>query len=119
MEKVEKYIQKMQNIINTANGENCIQFKRVSPNFEKTYINVTNALKGCWAFYGWPGEKEQPVLSLGKGCVGQGVIFHEFMHALGFAHEHQRPDRDKYIEILKENIPDSKDTEQIFDNKFL
>ena len=28
----------------------------------------------------------------------------QIMHALGFQHEHQRPDRDDYIEVFPENI---------------
>jgi len=32
------------------------------------------------------------------------VIVHEFLHALGSWHEHQRPDRDQYVQINYENI---------------
>ena len=47
-------------------------------------------------------------VSLGDGCHGRGRSLHEFMHALGFLHEHQRADRDKYIDVHWENIKDSK-----------
>ena len=37
-----------------------------------------------------------------------GVYMHEIMHALGYFHEHTRTDRDKYVNILTNNIENGK-----------
>ncbi|MEP1487817.1 MAG: M12 family metallopeptidase [Algibacter sp.] len=37
-------------------------------------------------------------------CTTQRTIIHEILHALGFYHEHTRPDRDDYININWNNI---------------
>ncbi|EDO47591.1 predicted protein, partial [Nematostella vectensis] len=43
-------------------------------------------------------------VSLGQGCRNPGHVTHELMHTLGFYHEHTRPDRDKFVRILWDNI---------------
>lgn len=37
-------------------------------------------------------------------CVKRGIVIHELLHALGYIHMHNRPNRDKYVSILWDNI---------------
>ena len=57
----------------------------------------------------WGGEQE---ISLSPGCLSEGTIIHEFIHAIGFYHEQARIDRDDYVEIQWQNL--QKGTESQF-----
>jgi len=82
---------------------NCIKF--VSRDWRTpTWVSVIPS-SGCWSFMGKAVTSGVQQLSLQKnGCVYPPIVMHEFLHALGFAHEQTRPDRDTYIKIYPENI---------------
>ncbi|XP_066916180.1 uncharacterized protein [Clytia hemisphaerica] len=61
--------------------------------------------EGCFSTIGRTGGKQD--LSIGGGCGYKGTVLHEIMHALGFFHEHTRPDRDDHIIVKFENIIDN------------
>lgn len=69
---------------------------------QKDYVYVTKNKKGCYSYLGRVGGKQ--VLNLGKGCWSTRIILHEIGHAMGMIHEHQRPDRDKYVRVYWSNI---------------
>ena len=48
-------------------------------------------------------------MSLGKNCDKFGIVVHELGHVVGFWHEHTRPDRDGYIDVIYANILDNQD----------
>ncbi|KAJ7378867.1 metalloendopeptidase [Desmophyllum pertusum] len=41
---------------------------------------------------------------MGSGCQYVGLVLHEFGHAIGYFHEHNRPDRDDVVDIQWDNI---------------
>ncbi|AZQ64011.1 hypothetical protein EI427_17795 [Flammeovirga pectinis] len=43
-------------------------------------------------------------INLTIGCFGEDKVLHEVFHALGVHHEHNRKDRDNYIEMFWDNI---------------
>ncbi|OQR93897.1 metalloprotease family M12A [Thraustotheca clavata] len=60
----------------------------------KDYVAVTKEKPGCFAAVGYQASGAQ-VLNVEKGCfkAGMGRIAHEFLHAIGFYHEHVHPNR--------------------------
>jgi hypothetical protein len=59
----------------------------------------------CCSYVGHLNYGRQGI-SLAKRCLKFPTIVHEIGHAIGFWHEHTRPDRDDYVDIHFENIRD-------------
>ncbi|EFX86897.1 hypothetical protein DAPPUDRAFT_97051 [Daphnia pulex] len=84
-------------------NKTCIRFVRRTT--EENYIRIKKTGKGCWSDIGMTSLKQ--TVSLDDRCIlsgAPGVVIHELMHVLGFQHEHQRPDRDKYVSINIDNV---------------
>ena len=47
------------------------------------------------------------IFKIAVSNISYSTIVHEFIHALGVYHMHQRADRDKYVKINWENIKES------------
>jgi len=82
--------------MNEFHENSCIEF--IPRTTEEDYIEIVDIGEVCKARLGRSGGK-QPVWLPALQCLNLGTVLHELMHALGFLHEHQRPDRDEYITI--------------------
>lgn len=63
---------------------------------------IKKILFSCASAIGKQGGRQ--TIHIGKDCRVIGTVEHETMHALGFIHEHSRPDRDKYLDVKWDNI---------------
>ncbi|OQV22818.1 putative Zinc metalloproteinase nas-14 [Hypsibius exemplaris] len=72
---------------------------------KKEYVYIRKGLAGS----GYVGmQKGGQIVNLEVShlgtCMTKHTVLHELTHALGFHHEHTRPDRDSYLEIVQANI---------------
>merc|ERR1712150_66543 len=78
----------------------CLRFhKRTN---EGAYLSFYRG-GGCSSPVGYRAGRVNRV-SLASGCWYLGTVMHEIGHSMGFYHEQSRPDRDRYVEIIWNNI---------------
>ncbi|XP_034943059.1 tolloid-like protein 2 [Chelonus insularis] len=81
----------------------CVKFVERVNREHPNYIVFTERPCGCCSFVGKRGNGPQAI-SIGKNCDKFGIVVHELGHVVGFWHEHTRPDRDRHVQIIRDNI---------------
>lgn len=73
----------------------CVKFVRSTSGHRVRVSAIQD--NGCNAQVG--KNRFAQTVNLGSGCMTNGIIQHEFMHALGIYHTQSRSDRDKHVRI--------------------
>ncbi|XP_055355340.1 hatching enzyme 1.2-like [Paramacrobiotus metropolitanus] len=101
--KERKIIEEALDIIAWKSSD-CITFKpRTTEELYIQFQHQTGIRAVCQADIGRITSRPTKVL-LHSECLSPGIVQHVVMHALGFLHEHSRPDRDNYISINRSNL---------------
>ena len=82
---------------------------------QKDFVEVRNHSAECRSSVGRKGGKQ----TIGCAPFGFGVdaLIHEFCHAVGMIHEHQRSDRNNFVQIIKANISAGKEHNFTINNR--
>jgi hypothetical protein len=96
------------NICNTVwgNGTNFLCVTRTSQ-LGYLYVDDTedpSRSSNCFSAIGQARRLTRYNLNLGPNCWSNHTVAHELGHAMGFIHEHQRPDRDSYVTVDTSNV---------------
>jgi len=97
-------VRKAMEYIEDATG-NLIQFSDVSSSTRnvRAYL-VFNISEQNFAWNIGRRTGENIVELRANNTLPKGAVVHEIFHVLGFAHEHQSPDRDQHIKINDKNV---------------
>ena len=78
---------------------------KIGENLICAIISVLLCNLRCNSLIGRSLQLQGQAVTLSAQCLKhRGEILHELTHLIGLHHEHQRPDRDQYIEVLYDNI---------------
>jgi len=86
----------------------CLRIQEVPKTYKGPYVTIqTKQNQGCNSWLGLTDKAREHTHDLNldyDGCLSAGTIKHEFLHALGFIHTHQRPDRHNYLTVQTQHI---------------
>ena len=100
--EIDSNIQQEDKVIEALEYLNTFTNIRIVPREnEEDYVLITAGEQDCYSYAGRIGGMQE--IFLVPQC-GVREIIHEWMHTLGFFHEQNREDRDRYLKIVWENI---------------
>ncbi|MEO0899462.1 MAG: M12 family metallopeptidase [Bacteroidota bacterium] len=107
---------KVREVMDELEKVTSLRFVRRKSSKHKDYIQFVrdDSVGGCGnSSVGRQGNRQ--VINLKGSCFSFRTIAHEIFHAVGVWHEQSRPDRDKYVKVIRTNIKDREDFEHNFD----
>ncbi|XP_070208337.1 zinc metalloproteinase dpy-31-like [Littorina saxatilis] len=96
--------QRVQAAIAHLESITCITFRQVNATDPVRPILSFKKDAGCWSYVGKEHAFHFQEVSTGEGCFEFGTLLHELGHAIGFWHEHSRPDRLDFIRVHTEHV---------------
>lgn len=100
------YVHALHSAMHHLNTVTCLRFVNAT---QEPYRVVVEASTACGSPVGHVGVGDAQKILLGASCfLENGTVLHELLHVAGLFHEHTRPDRDQYVQVLWPNIPKHK-----------
>ncbi|KAH8337560.1 hypothetical protein KR074_004625 [Drosophila pseudoananassae] len=104
----EEHMVLIRQAMNTIQEKSCVIFRNATEAERSSSLLITSQTKGCstlvLGFRNFTNKMNLQLFDPGRGCFRIGSIIHEFLHVLGFEHQHVAQDRDQFVRIEWENI---------------
>lgn len=91
--------------MNEVESFSCVRY--IPRTNEMDYVSIEYTENQCLEPVGRQGGKQTIVIEP-TDCGNYGFYLHASMQMLGFYHEHQRFDRDNYVDIFTDNVESGK-----------